>query len=507
MNTKSKKRISIVGLFTLFFMVGCQGQIIDTNELVVAQSGDPVSLDPHATNDNRSALVINQIFEPLVRQTENLELIPWLAESWERIDDRTYEFHLREGVYFHNGEPMRASDVKFSMVRATKSPTSRAILGEINPDSIEIINDYTIRIGTHEPFAPLLAHLAHTSGNIMSEKAATYHGDNFGQNPVGTGPFVFKNWIQGDRVELARNNNYHGDMANTERLVIRNITEIGNRLIELETGQVDIAMDISPTDIERVNNHAELKLIQEPNLRMHYIGFNTQHEQMNDVRIRQAINYAIDVNLIIDTILEGSGIRALGPLPIDIFGAHQDLEGYGHDPERAKELLAEAEIPNGFSLSILTDDDTVRVTIATVVRSQLERVGIDASIEILEWATFLDATANGTHEMFIMGWTSVTADADYGLFPLFHSSMFGAGGNRAFYSNERVDQLLEQAREELDAEIRLAYYLEIQEIIVRDAPWVFLNVGENVIGLRENVRGFVANPSGHHRFSRVSLEK
>jgi len=498
---------TIFTLTALFLIVGCGVQAeISEEELVVAQSGEPVSLDPHASNDNRSALVVHQIYETLVRQDEDLELYPGLAESWEKVDDRVYQFVLRQDVYFHNGEPLQASDVEFSMLRAANSPTAAPVLGEIDPDTIEIINESTIRIGTYEPFSPLLAHLAHPSASILNEESVHVYGDSFGQNPVGTGPFTFEKWAQGNEIELLRNTNYHGDLAGVEKLTIRNISETANRLIELETGQVDIALDLAPSDITRAEKHEHLSLIREPNLRTHYIGFNTQQEPFDDVRIRQAINYAVNTDLIIETILEGSGIPAKGPIASRVWGAHQDLEIYEYNLERAVILLEEAGFANGFTTTILTDDDTLRMNIATALRKQLEVVGIDASIEPLEWATFLEATSNREHEIFIMGWTAVTADADYGLYPLFHSSQFGSGGNRAFYDNQRVDQLLEAARVEQNEAVRLAYYLEAQEIIIEDAPWIFLNVGEAVIGLRENINGFRANPNGHHYFSKVYLD-
>lgn len=507
MNKRNKRLLSAALLGLLVFAGGCEsGRGREGDQLIVAQNGEPVTLDPHRTNDARSAVVINQIMERLIRQDEDGALHPMLSTGWRQIDELTYEFDIREGVYFHNGEPLRASDVAFSLKRAASSPTSAPILGIINEAAVEVVDDFTVRVGTYEPFIPLLSHLAHTSGNIMSQVAVEAYGDAFGQNPVGTGSFKFEGWQQGDRVELVRFEDYWGTPSGTERLTVRNIPEAANRLIELETGMVDIALEIAPSDVAALEANNDLNLIREANLRSHYIGFNVTQTPLNDVRVRQAINYAIDTDLIISSILEGVGIRANGPMSNDIWGAYPNLRPYDFNLERSLELLAEAGFANGFETSILTDLDNTNRAIAEVLQQKLQDIGISSTIQSVEWAQFLEITGAGTHDIFITGWTSVTRDADYGLFPLFHSSNVGAGGNRAFYSNPVVDSLLEEARQERDEARRAELYVEIQEILVEDAPWVFLYIGEILIGTNGNVRNFRANPSGHHRFSEVALD-
>ena len=492
----------------LFVMTGCGVQTVrgESTELVVGQSADAVTLDPHGTNDSRSALVIKQMYETLVIQDEELNLKPGLASSWEMIDERTYEFALQEGVYFHNGALFTARDVKFTLLRALDSPNVSHIAEAIDGESITIIDDYTIQIATKEPFAPLLAHLAHAAMSMLSEEAVTAAGDDYGQNPVGTGRYRFEDWLIGDRITLTRNEDYYGELAKTENLIIRTITEASSRLIELETGQVDIALDIVPSDMSSIENHEALVLHKEADLRTNYIGFNLNKEPFNDVRVRQAINYAIDVELIVETILEGVGEVATGPIGLNVWGANSNLLSYDYDLQRAQELLVEAGYADGFKTTLWIDDDTTRVSIATIVSNQLGQIGIDVEIVGMEWGTYLEQTSEGNHDMFMLGWTAVTADADYGLYPLFHSSQFGAGGNRTFYGNDRVDELLAVGRSTSDVDQRLTYYLEAQEIIVEDAPWVFLNVGETLIGASEQVNGFKINPSGHHTFYNVTLD-
>ena len=225
-----------------------------------------------------------------------------------------------------------------------------------------------------------------------------------------------------------------------------------------------------------------------------------------DIRVRQAINYAVDVQEVIDIALEGAGEIATSPLMELIFGADNDIEGYPYDVEKAKALLKEAGYENGFKTTLWTNDSTVRQTIAEVVQAQLKEVGIDVVIEPLEWSTYLDKTAAGEHDMFILGWTTVTGDADYGLYQLYHSSQQGGAGNRTFYNNPEVDELLDAGRVELDREKRLDIYQKAQNIIVEEAPNLFLYFENKNVGIKKNVKGFKLHPAGHHTLYNVYFE-
>ena len=514
---KNKKLIILLSMILAFSLavVGCSstggnepttgeqpaGETPTKDTLVVAQGADAKTLDPHASNDSPSSRVIKQINETLVVQNENMELEPGLAESWEKIDDLTFEFKLKQGVKFHNGEELKASDVKFTLSRAKESANVGHIVGAI--DTIEIVDDYTVRIATAEPFAPLLAHLAHPGSSILNEKAVTDAGDDYGQQPVGTGVFKFVKWTSGDSIELTRNDEYHGEKAKVKNLTFRNIAENTNRTINLETGEIDIAYDVLPSDMSRIEEHEDLTLYRAVNLSTTYIGFNAQKKPFDDVRVRQAINYAVDVESIIGAVMQGVGEQANGPLGPNVWASNQSLEPYGHDVEKAKALLAEAGYADGFKTSIWTNDNKTRMDIAEIVQNQLKAVNIEAEVQVVEWGAYLDGTARGEHDMFILGWTTVTGDADYGLYALYHSSQFGDAGNRTFYGNERVDELLDKARVAVDPAERETLYLEAQQIIRDEAPWIFLYSGEYLDGARANVGGFVQHPAGHHDLKSV----
>ena len=509
---KNKKILSLViTILTLSLVLSaCGGSKGITRKnpadtLVVAQGADAKSLDPHATNDQPSSRVMKQIYNTLVASTVDMEIVPALAESWESIDELTWEFKLASGVKFHNGEEFKASDVKFTYDRMLASPSVSHILGPVK--EIKVVDDYTVQIITSEPFAPLLSHLTHTASSILNEKAVTASGEDYGQQPVGTGPFAFDTWQSGDRITLKAFEDYFQGAAAVKTVVFRNVPEGTNRTVGLETGEVDIAYDIEPIDKNLVIDNAGLELIEGPSLSSQYLGFNTQKAPFDNVKVRQAINYAVDVQEIIDVVLEKAGEVAKSPLMELIFGSNEDIQGYSYDVEKAKELMKEAGFENGFKTSIWTNDSPVRVRIAEIVQAQLKEIGIEANIEVVEWGAFLDRTSAGEHDMFILGWTTVTGDADYGLYALYHSSQHGDAGNRFFYTNPEVDKLLDIGKTEVDTDKRLAAYKEAQEIIVADAPQLFLYFSTQNVGENKAIKGFQLHPAGHHSLYNVTIEQ
>lgn len=498
---------------TAFMVTACGttggGASDGKQQLVVGQSSDAITLDLHAGNDASSSLVSGQIFETLVVQTPDMELVPGLATEWTLLDDGiTWEFKLREGVTFHNGEPFTANDVKFSFERAAGFAQVAPILGDIDVSSLEVVDDYTVRVATYYPFAPFLRNLAHGAAGIMNASAVEGAGEQVGQNPVGTGPFEFVNWRPGEEIELRRFEDYWGDKPVFESLVFRAIQENSNRLIELEMGQIDVAIGLAPTDVARVEADENLILLRQSNFSTQYIGMNTTDPILSDVRVRQALNYAIDVNLILETVLEGVGGVSVGPIGSNVWGFNPDLTGYEYNPERAHELLTEAGYPDGFPIEIWSSNSGTGPIIVEAVQSMLGQVGVDVTVRQMEWGAYVDALNQGNHQMFIMGWGTITGDADYGLFALFHSSQDASAGNRFFLDVPGLDELIDEARTLTDDDARREeLYWEIQNIIVEEAPWVFLVTGETTVGTRTNIQGLRLAPSNHHRFAPVTFSE
>lgn len=489
--------IAIIGALLLF----STAQAFTLN---VAMGADPVTFDLHATNDQPTSQVSRQIYDTLIVQGEDLELYPGLAESWEALDDTTWQLNLREGVQWHNGDPFTAADVVWTVERFVSLPAQSAYLLDGIMESIEAIDDHTVVLSLQFPFAPILAHLSHSSLAIMNQAAVEAAGEDYGtQSAIGTGPFMFDSWQVGDRVVVVRNDNWWGGTVKPERVVFRPITDSTVRGLEVESGGVDIAYTLSPTAARAAERNADVNLAAVRTLSTSYIGFNAEKAPFDNKLVRQAINHAIDMDLIVDVVYTGQGSRATSPISSDVFGADPNMEPYTYDPELAKELLAEAGFADGFSTTLWTNENTQRIEIAQIVQAELAEIGIDVDVEIVEWGTYLDETAAGLHDMFILGWVTVTGDADYGLYSLFHSSQVGAAGNRTFYRNPEVDALLDAARVETDPDARVAMYHEVQHMIQEDAPWIFAVIVTEEHGVRSNIEGFIPHPAGHHRLYNI----
>jgi len=494
------------------------------DHLIVGIAVEVRTLDLHGTNDMGSAQVSRQIFETLVLQDEDMNIIPGLAHSWEQYNDRVWEFQLNDGVYFHNGDRLTAYDVEATFHRAAESAQIAAIVGMIDPDTIEVVDELTIRVGTPEPFAPFLSHLAHSAAgikNINELQAAGAGGEaeeldaNIDRAPVGTGPFQVVNasdWVSGDRIVLTRVDDYHGtiagrDLPSFSQLTFRFMPEASTRVVALETGEIHIDLNPQPDDFSRIEDTANLRLDWVEGLRTEYMGMNVEHEYLSDVRVRQAINYAVDVEAIIDAIYQGHGAVGQTQLAANVFGHNPNIEGFPFDVDRALELMAEAGFEDGFSIDLYANTERQdRVNIAQIVEQQLGVINIDVNIITIEWAQMLDVLDEGGADLFMLGWTTVTGDGDYGLFPLLHSSQHGPPGNYTRFAHEEVDRLLDAARESIDTEVRLAYYFEAQEILRDETPWVIMLQERPSVFINYNiVHNFRLNPIGTHYLGDIVL--
>ncbi|MTI14041.1 glutathione ABC transporter substrate-binding protein [Sansalvadorimonas verongulae] len=500
---KTVIKVAATGAMALA-LAACGGPEQNTgvkDSLVVAQGADAKTLDPHRTNDQPSSRIAAQIYNQLVETDQDMNIIPGLAESWTNVDALTTDFKLREGVMFHNGEEMKASDVKFTFDRMIASPTVAHITNAI--DTVEILDEYTIRITTKAPFAPLLYHLTHTASSILSEKAVTEFGSDYGQNPVGTGPYKFIDWAAGDRINLRAFGDFYEGKQVIENVTFRNIVEGTNRAIALETGEVDISYDISPIDKDNIANKAGLKLIEEEALSTSYYGINVTKAPFDNLKVRQAVAYAINTDDIIDAVAMGAGRASNSPIGPKVFGYSPDAKLYKQNIEKAKQLMAESGVATPINTTIWTNDNPGRIQIAQIMQAQLREIGINMSIEVLEWGAFLDGISRGDHDTFMFGWVTVTGDADYGLYALFHSDTHGGAGNRSFYSNPHVDKLLELGRTSTDSEQRLAAYSELQALLQEEVPTVSLYSQFHNVGMKDNIGGFQLAPAGHHKLKGV----
>ncbi len=512
-------------------------------DLIIAEMSDLVSLDPHGNNDVPSSNVRANIYDTLTILDENMEVQPHLAVEWEETDENTYSFTLRDDVVFHDGTEFNAEVVRANLLRVTDEnfASQRAFLYEMITD-IEVVDDYTVEITTEYPFAPLLSHLAHDAGGMLSldvitedynqalegtdydyesyvealvageefdEDVVAAIGENIGeyaaQNPIGTGPFVLESRSPGDNTVLVRNDDYFDEPALLDSVTFKVVSETASRIAELEGGYSHVIGAVDPISRDRVENHDETYLDETESMSLSYVGFNVEAEYLSDPLVRQAISYAIDREAIIAGIYDGVGTEAIGPLAPAVFGYDENVEGITYDMERAKELMAEAGYEDGFEISLWTNDNPQRVDTAVFMQESLAELNIDVSIEQVEWGAYLERTADGEHDMFILGWSVVTGDADYGMYPLFHSSQVGAPGNRSFIQNDELDELLEAGRQAIDPDERLEHYSAAQDLLVDLAPMVYIHHSNYLTGVRDEVQNFEIDALGIYQLKDVSI--
>lgn len=512
-------------------------------DLVITEMSDIVSLDPHGQNDVPSSNVRSNIYETLTTLDEEMEVQPGLATEWEEIDDTTLQFTLAEGVTFHDGSEFNAEVVEANLERVIDPNVGspRMFLYEMIED-VEVLDDYTVEITTEYPFAPLLSHLAHDAGGMISKEVidadteqaleaadadmtpeeyyearesedqvdiSDEFSDNIGNhiadNAIGTGYFQVQSRTAGEEVVLERFEDYHGEPAQLDTATFRVVPETGARLAEIESGSSHVAGAVETNNVDRVESNEETYLDQTPSFSLSYIGFNVQTEPLDDPLVRQAISYAVDREEIINGIYNGVGTPAEGPLAPGVFGYDEDVEGITYDLERAQELMAEAGHEDGFSIEIITNDSPERVNAAVYVQEALQEINIDVTVEQREWGAYLEETASGDHEMYVLGWSTVTGDADYGMYPLFHSEMHGDPGNRQFLSNDTVDELLEEGRQETDPEARQEIYTELQNELVDIAPMIYIHHQDYLTGVRNEVEGFEVDALGIYQLHETSI--
>lgn len=344
---------------------------------------------------------------------------------------------------------------------------------------------------------------------IQADNEAVAAGEPVGsyinEHPYGTGFFKWEAWTPGSEVKLIRNEHYWGTPTGLASVTFKVVPDSTVRLAELETGYAHIIDPVQPVEVAQIEQAGTSHVVRQSASGISYLGYHVEKPPFNDVRVRQAINMAIDNTALVDGIYDGYAVEAIGPLGPDIFGYTNELNVPEFNVEQAKQLLAEAGYPDGFKTSLWTYDDPQRIETTIVLQEALKQINIDAKVEVIELGAYLDKTANGDHEMFILGWSNPTGDADYGMYGLFHSSQFGTAGNRSFYANEKVDQLLDNARVEADENKRLALYKEAQQTLIDDAAVGFLVHSEYLIGVNNNVKGFAIDNASMYHLHDVTL--
>ena len=468
--------------------------------LIVARGTDALTLDVHRATDSPTATVLAHIFESLFDLTNEGEIVPRLATGYEvSADELEWTFFIREGVTFTDGTPLTAEIVRGSMERLWNPDNAfayRFLIAQVT--EMEAVDDYTFVMRLDEPFAPLLFHMTHTFTSIMNPAAIEAAGEAVVEQPVGTGPFMLGSWDRNTSLEIVRNDDYWGDNATVEAVRFLVVPEGTSRMALIEAGEAHIAERVPPQDMARIDAHPEITVTIEPSVRTAYVYFNQFQEPFGNVLVRRAINHAVNKDEIVEFVLGGLGRVSDAPISPEIFG-YSPIGTYAYDPELARQLLAEAGFPDGFSTTLYapTGRYLQDIQVAEAIQSQLAEVGINAEIETTSDFSAYIAITNEPPEtnevtMGYLAWGTVTGDADYGLYGILHSSQWRPlGNNRSFYRNVIVDDLLDEARSTSDLATREALYADAMRLIFEDAAWLFLHQESQVLAVRDNVEGLV----------------
>jgi len=485
----------------------------------------PVTLDPAIAADSSSLTYILHIFSGLVCLDHELNIVPDIAESWEKSPDgKTYTFHLRQGVKFHSGREVKAGDFQYSWERAchpdTGSGTAATYLGDIvgakdmlagkaeELSGVEVIDDYTLRVTIDAPKAYFLNKLAYPAAFVV-DRDNVESGQNWWREPNGTGPFKLKEWKEGQQLILESNQLYYGEPAKLEQVVFYLLAGVPMALYE--TGHIDVT-PVSMMYIDRVRDETGPfypQLAVTPELSLYYLGFNTAEPPFDDVNVRRAFCHAVDKEHITKVILRDMISEADGILPPGMPGYNEALGGLDYDVEKAIELIAESkygDVSNLPPITLTVDGygNSIPSYLGAVIQEWQQNLGVEISVRQLEPEIFLYNLKQEKNEMFTAGWI-----ADYPDPHNFLDVLFYTGGENNFfeYSNPDLDVLLEQAAIEQDETTRLAMYQQAEQLVVDEAPCLPLWYGSNYILVKPYVKDYELSPLGVPDLSRVYIDK
>lgn len=489
--------------------------------LVFGRGSDSVSLDPATVTGGPSFAVTKNIYETLVNfsyEDQSTEIVDTgLAKEWKISDDGTiYTFTLKEGIKFHDGSVFNADAVVFNFKRWKEGegefPYYPSMFGGYGDDSViksvEAIDDYKVKFTLNRPMAPFLKDLAMSPFAISSPTAIKKYGEKFGRNPVGTGPFKFVDWKPNNTITLEKYDDYFRDgLPKLNRVIFKVIENNHARLTALENGEIDLMLGLNPSDIGSVKKKDGLQVFYRPPMNVGYLGMTVTREPFDDPKVRQAMNYAINKKDIVSAFYADKAQVAKGALPKTVQGFDEELEKYEYNPEKAKQLLKEAGLPDGFKMELwampvprpyIPDGKKI----AQAMQADLAKVGIDASIVSYDWATYLDKASKGEADAFLLGWTSDNGDADNFLYTLLSTNAIGSN-NYTYYSNKKLDEILLKAQKVTDTEKRTELYKKAQKIIHKDAPWVPIVHSTPGLAGVDSLQGFKPHPTGSDRLSHI----
>jgi peptide/nickel transport system substrate-binding protein/oligopeptide transport system substrate-binding protein len=483
------------------------------NVLYLRLNSNPTTLDPALITDVQGGGIAAKLFNGLVRFNENLDIVPDIARSWKISgDQKTYTFRLRRDASFSNGRRVSALDFKYSFERVltpgTKAPLTwvldkiagaREVLSgkTATLSGIRTPDDHTLVITLEKPFGPFLSLLAMSTAYVVPREDVERLGQDFGTRPVGSGPYVLREWKHGQHLLLAAREEYFDGRPPLNGIYYRVIPEDLTAVLEFETGRLDV-LQIPSSEYRRFTTDPQWRDLVHgrPGLNSYYLGLNCTRRPFNDRRVRQAVNYAIDRRRILNTLFEKRGVLAEGPVPPGLWknsALPRAGRGYPYDPDRAKELIRQAGAA-GSTIKLYISADPEVLDIVEVVQGYLAKAGLRTEITQLDWSAFKHAVNEGEPDAFWLSWWADYPDPENFLFPLFHSGSVGPGGNRSRCIDPELDQLIETAQRTLPEALRYRIYREAEDRIIRNAPWVFMWHRADYYAVQPWVKGFKIYP-------------
>jgi peptide/nickel transport system substrate-binding protein len=472
------------------------------SQLIVAQTADMVTLDPPMYRARQTQNIHQMLYDSLVHRTDDLKDEGHLAESWQVVDEKTYRFKMRSTAKWHDGKPVTARDVKFSYDRTLDPYLKAPRAGLLDMvASTDAPDDATVIIKTVAADPLTLVYLNYHAITPMDLVKA--QGDAFFQKPIGAGPFKFQEWKKDERVVLTANNDYWDGPPGVETLIFRPIADPATLLAELESGGIDIAAEVSPASLSQIKGNPKLQALTAPSTIVHYVGLNTKKAPLDNVKVRQALNMAVDKAAIINSIMVGLAVPVNGPLFPESRGYDKNLPGYPFDRDRAKALLKEGGAENGFSMTL--DTTAPLKEAAEAIAGQLKQVGVTASVNAMELGVLTTKINNGECDMYINAWGDSAADGGVTFYRHFHSSQREKFKDTN-YSRPDLDKMIDEARFTFDFDKRRQLLEQTLKVIVDDAPWIFLWQPTSLAAARSDVKGFVPRADGYMFLNRVSKQ-
>ncbi len=481
--------------------------------LVIGMAADPTGLDPEAVENNTSGFVMSTVYDSLLRyKTGTTDVAPGIAESWSTsADGLTYTFHLRHGVKFSDGTPLDAKAVIWNVDRLLNKANPQYIYntgpvegyidftyGDVA--SYRAVGDDAVEFTFKKPSAPFLNSLAMVWNGLVSPTAAAKWGKDYRNHPVGSGPFVLREWRERDQVILDANPDYWGGKPKVDHLIFKELPDLQAALLALKRGEIQILADLSTQSVPAIRNDPNIVFLSQPGLAVSGVALPVDVAPLNDKRVRQALNYAVDKNAIDKALFAGLAVPLTSPLPQAQWGFDPSLKGYPYDPAKAKALLAAAGVKPGTQIELVTYNsprgyNPAGPNLAVAIQGYLNKVGLSVSIRQFEMGAYLAYVRSGKYNgMMMEGWTGDNGDPDNFLGELWGYANFPVV-DWSRYHNPAFEQLLSQALLEADHAKRTALYQQAQKIVLDDAPWIFVNSTLQIRAMRKNVQGFGLNPT------------